>query len=65
MLVQGLFPKIALVALVASVLMACDSHNRNASPNYHINAMERMDKHAHYPQDERMKRMEKAMNKDK
>lgn len=65
MSVSGLLPKIALIALTAGVLMACDSHNRNASPNYHINSMERLDKHAHYPQDERVKRMEKAMNKDK
>lgn len=65
MSLHGTFVKIALIAFASSLLMSCESVGRNSSPNYHINAMERMDKDAHYPQDERARRMEKAIYKDK
>lgn len=40
---QSLVVKLAFLALSVSFLAACDSRGRNSSPNYHINAMERVD----------------------
>lgn len=65
MLLQRTFTHLALLAVAACVLTACESAGRHSSPNYHINSMERKDTNAHYPMDERTKRMEKAMMKDK
>lgn len=40
---NNLLAKIVLLGFASTILIACQSHGRNASPNYHINAMERKD----------------------
>lgn len=60
---KGLLPKIVLLGFSAIILSACDSHNRNTSPNYHINAMERQDAHPYCHACE--SRVPKDWNKDK
>jgi hypothetical protein len=64
---QSLGLKLTLLVFTASILAACDSTGRNHSPNYHINAMERVDEtpychsrctHAHHHEP-------KDWNKDK
>lgn len=59
MSVKRTFTHFMLFAATACLLAACESRNRNHSPNYHINAMERTDAmpycvnkcHRHEPKD--------------
>lgn len=55
---------LAALTLTLTTLAGCGSHGSNSSPDYQINPMERMDKDTGKDK-EKLKRMEKEMQKDK
>jgi hypothetical protein len=59
------FKHLALFTITACVLAACASANRNSSPNYHINSMERKDAQPYCAKDKCHRQEPKDWNKDK